>query len=324
MTEGRIASRVRGLAALSATLLGALTLVVVVLAYQHAIGGRERAVTEHYVEVGRRLLSEGDQQRALPFLVAARARGDESEGLKRLFHAATALTVREYAFPDAAEIASAVAYSPDGKKFAAASRAWVHIWDVETDARLSSLPITAQGEPAALPGWVHHLDFSADGDQIMASSGDTLLIWDVATGVRRPDETLADARSPVGSGLVGLPAGGAAGSLSLVREAPRALTARLAAPTRLPSHGGRIATSNGWRGARVWDAATTRPLTPWLHAGHDVTTAVLSPDGNQLLTAGRGAMAHRWDLSPDNRSLAEWQDVLRASPYPTIAAALTP
>ncbi len=320
MSEGRIASRVRGLAALSAALLGAMTLVVVVLSYQHAIRSRERALTEHYVEVGRRLLAEGDQPRALPFLVAARQRGDESEALKRLFHTATALTVREYAFPDEQEIASAVAYSPDGKRFAAASRSWVHIWDVETDARLSSFPITAQGD-ATLPSWVHHLDFSADGNQIMAASGERLLVWDVATGVRRPDEALADGRSPIGSGLVGLPGGDAAGSLLLMRERQRALTAKLA-PARLPSHRGRIATSNGGRGARVWDAATTRPLTPWLYAGHDVTAVALSPDGNQLLTAGRGPMAHRWDLSPDTRSLDEWKRLLSASSYPTIAAAL--
>lgn len=74
-------------------------------------------------------------------------------------------------------------------------------------------------------------------------------------------------------------------------------------------------------GARVWDAATGAPLTPWLSHDGCTTSAVFSADGDQLLTTGNAGEAAIWDLRRDTRSLAEWERLLAQSPFPTMAAA---
>jgi WD40 repeat protein len=59
--------------------------------------------------------------------------------------------------------------------------------------------------------------------------------------------------------------------------------------------GKRVATTSHDRTARIWEAATGRPL--FLLAGHNqgITTAVFSPDGRRLVTASRDKTARLWD-----------------------------
>jgi WD40 repeat protein len=77
-------------------------------------------------------------------------------------------------------------------------------------------------------------------------------------------------------------------------------------------------------GARLWEAATSAPLTPWVQLDGCVTSATFSADGDFLLATGHGGVAAIWDLRRDRRSLADWERVLAQSPFPTMAAARTP
>ena len=62
-----------------------------------------------------------------------------------------------------------------------------------------------------------------------------------------------------------------------------------------------IVTASGDETARVWDAATGRPIGEPLK-GHEnwVMSAAFSPDGKRIVTASRDKTARVWDVFPDS------------------------
>jgi WD40 repeat protein/serine/threonine protein kinase len=59
--------------------------------------------------------------------------------------------------------------------------------------------------------------------------------------------------------------------------------------------GSKVVTASDDGTARVWDALTSRPLTPPLRHGDLVRGAVFSPDGRSVLTCSHDATARLWD-----------------------------
>lgn len=59
------------------------------------------------------------------------------------------------------------------------------------------------------------------------------------------------------------------------------------------------------RAARIWDAQTGKPITPWLGHESTIVNGTLHPKNTHLATFSNGHFVSTWDLRPDERSLAE-------------------
>jgi len=169
-----------------------------------------------------------------------------------------------------------IVFSPDGKRMLTADRAGVvFIGEVGTGEEVSRLPDQ--------PGAVTFAAFSPDGQRVVTSCADrTVRVWEVAKG------------TPV--------------TPPMVHEAPA-----LAAFS--PPDGRWLATAAGNR-LLLWDAATGERVGPVLpHSPEPVAITYLAftPDGKVVTGAGpatdpRGRRT--WDLSADNRPLADIQEIV--------------
>ncbi len=196
----------------------------------------------------------------------------------------------------------AVTYSPDGQRWATASR--------DRTARVWS---TATGEPMSPP--LHHdfpvwtVAFSPDGKKLLTGSGDPktgageLRLWDVASGTQEPGV-------PAIKHFVTTAAFSRDGSTVLAMAAGHAYLCKLNADASLVTlphphgvwtavfspDGATILTAGADGTARLWDVATGKPSgVPLTHKppnglapGHrcEVVAAAFSPDGQHILTAG--------------------------------------
>jgi tetratricopeptide (TPR) repeat protein len=74
-----------------------------------------------------------------------------------------------------------------------------------------------------------------------------------------------------------------------------------------------VLTGSSDRTARLWDAATGRPIGPTLTHQDQVLAVAFSPDGKTVLTGSDGHTARLWDVSelPDNRErISTWVEVI--------------
>ena len=75
--------------------------------------------------------------------------------------------------------------------------------------------------------------------------------------------------------------------------------------------------------ARVWDAATGKPLiAPFEHQA-EVVSATFSSDGTRVVTASWDKTARVWDVRLDTGTLAQWSAIAERSPFVLNGAALT-
>jgi WD40 repeat protein len=169
---------------------------------------------EHYLETARQAMIAGHDQRAVPFLVAAREQGIDDPSLRSLFHRATISRVALALHHDGP--VWAVALSDDATRVSTTTRKVVQVWDAATgqpigapmvhdhvvnDARLSGdgrrvvvvtddntawiWQVTANPPP---PIALHHaaevtaVAFSADGSEVLTASKGTVQLWSAATG----------------------------------------------------------------------------------------------------------------------------------------------
>jgi WD40 repeat protein/tetratricopeptide (TPR) repeat protein len=193
-----------------------------------------------------------------------------------------------------------VAFSPDGKiVLTGKDKQTAQLWDVDT-----GLP---RGAPLPHRGFQRSDDnviFSADGRLVLIAEGDTVQLWETATG-KSAGKSLQRGAWPA---VVGL------------------------------SPDGQILLTASKDRPQLWRAATGEPLGPPLPHPGEILTAAFSPDGKRVLLAGRQqisvwgvpggeatgwrysskAMATKWAISPDNIAVAygtNKPEVWAAGPY---------
>jgi WD40 repeat protein/tRNA A-37 threonylcarbamoyl transferase component Bud32 len=247
---------------------------------------------------GLRLMEEGDLFGALPWFVNALEEekgGAEREEIHRMRIAA----VLRYA-PRLVQIQREVEFSADGRRmFTIAPDNTARTWDVATGQALTP--------SFKLDKEVSYVGFSPDGQRIVTGCGKKLLLRDATTGkaVLEPLELdvevtmtafSSDGRRLLIDGLrVWDLVTGRAFSLDS-KELPG-----FPFQAEFSPDGRRILTlSTLGHTARVWDAATGKPVTPLFQHPGIVWRTAFSPDGRQIVTGCNDIQnntIHVWDAA---------------------------
>ncbi len=169
----------------------------------------------------------------------------------------------------------AVAYSPDGGRFAtSAGDGAVVVWDAATRRPL--------GPPLGHDARVVAVAFGPGGRRLVTGGTDrTARVWDV------------DARGEVGEPMAH----------------PGAVWAVAFSPD-----GKRVATGGRGRGVRLWDAETGRAVGPPLRHDGVVWAVAFAPDGSTVWSGGGDKSVRRWRLAAggvgDDELMAPWAEMV--------------
>jgi WD40 repeat protein len=165
-----------------------------------------------------------------------------------------------------------VAFSPDGKTFLTGtgdpSRSYTSV--SQRDGEIRQWNATPPSRILPFKGPVQALAFSPDGKTFLTAGEESAVLWDAATGRSR--------------GIV------------LQQWEPASLRAVTYSPDGKTVLTGRAALFGRSSEARLWEAATGKPIgEPLVHEA-GVTGAAFSPDGKTVLTTSSGT-PRRWDAA---------------------------
>jgi WD40 repeat protein len=256
----------------------------------------QRLLVGAYKETGRQLVLDEHPQEAMPYLMAARQKGEEEESLRMLIATVTRyLPLALLQHPD--KVWSAT-FSLDGSRVVTASAdKTARVWDTAT-GKLLGAPLQHQDEVVSAA-------FSPDGSRVVTASVDkTARIWDAATGkplgapLQHKNTVMSAAFSPDGSRVVTASADKTARvwdtvtgkSLGAPLQHQRAVVRAAFSPD-----GSRVVTASLDKTARVWEVATGKPLGAPLQHQEWVASAAFSPDGSRVVTASVDKTARVWD-----------------------------
>ena len=156
------------------SLLGvvAVAIAAAALAARDLAKRNQELVAQSYAEAGRQFLIDGRYQEAIPYLVAARQRGEDCAPLRMMFLEARRHVPLIPALKHQAAVESA-AFSPDGTRVVTASEDnTARVWDAATGK-----PLTRSLEHQ---DWVWSAAFSPDGTRVVTASEDqTARLWDI-------------------------------------------------------------------------------------------------------------------------------------------------
>lgn len=241
-----------------------------------------------------------------------------------------------------------VAFSPDGKTFAMLSEYWdfkrgrecsvIHLWDVATRQALGQ-PMVQMVDAGDWAAGLERLAFAADGKTLSATDRQGLIqLWDVATGqpIGAPEKvdssmTHPQAFSPDGQRVL---SGQGYDNTAILRNAVKGEKDRNNAHARTMDgyvvigqlqHQGSVEavafgpdvalllTGSDDKTARLWDAATLKPIGPPLKHEGPVRSVAFNPDGQTVLTASLDKTVRLWQVPSvaegETKRLVLWPEV---------------
>ncbi|MEW4569756.1 c-type cytochrome domain-containing protein [Tautonia sp. JC769] len=210
---------------------------------------------------------------------------------------------------EVADPVSAVAFSRDGARLAAARGSEIFLFDEDC------------GDPTHLleghEGEINALVFSPDGRRLVAAGGrpgllGSIAVWDAESGERlrswggHADTILSADLAPDGATLAtasydrmvmlwDLDSGAA---IRTLKEHTDAVYAVAFAPG-----GERLASASGDRTVKIWEAATGRRLESLGDATEELYAVAFADEGSTVLAGGADRTIRRWRLSGDSGTL---------------------
>jgi WD40 repeat protein len=79
--------------------------------------------------------------------------------------------------------------------------------------------------------------------------------------------------------------------------------------------GTRVVTASDDKTARVWDAATSKPLTGPLVHQDEIVSATFTADGSRVITVSRDSAVRIWDVRPEPGTLDDWTEIANRSQF---------
>lgn len=229
----------------------------------------------------------------------------------RFWDSTTREIIEPFYFHDA--FVNDLAYNSDGTLLATgADDGMARVWDTETHTRVQEWEHEAPVESVA---------FSPDGQQVVATSGETAVIWDVNSGQSLPPISGHNGLihhaifSPDGTRLA---TAGADGLVKLwdleTGEAIRTFSGHTGPVLAIAFNedGSQLATASVDRTARLWDVNAGQVIRTF--AGHTsaVTAVDFSPTDEKLATASLDSTARITPLTTINDLLAQaWERLAR-------------
>jgi RNA polymerase sigma factor (sigma-70 family) len=199
------------------------------------------------------------------------------------------------------DVPGAVAFSPDGKKLAAAGRSAVLLWDPATGKELASLPAEALDTEHGLLA----LAFSPDGKRVAAGGSDgSVTVWDLPTrkvtfaAGHGGAAVRSVAFSPDGKALASAGADKVARLWDLARRKERASleghAGKVIAVAFAPD-GKTVATGSLDNTVKLWEAATGKERASREGQTARIGCLAFAPDGKMLASGGADGALKLWD-----------------------------